>query len=93
MIRTFKDKTTQQIFEQKGTRWFTMDFQEKVFKKLSLLDSALSLVDLNLVPSNHLEKLKGDRKGQYSIRADKKWRICFHWLNNDAYNVELIDYH
>jgi proteic killer suppression protein len=58
-----------------------------------MLNNANSLVDLQVPPSNHLEKLKGDREGQYSIRINERWRICFRWRENDAYEVEIVDYH
>ena len=62
-------------------------------RKLWLVDAAAEINDLRVPPSNHLEKLVGDRKGQYSIRINKKWRICFIWRHKDAYDIEIVNYH
>lgn len=62
-------------------------------RKLWMIDAVTNIIDLNKPPSNRLEKLKGDRKGQFSIRINKQFRICFNWRGNDAYEVEIVDYH
>jgi proteic killer suppression protein len=67
--------------------------QQRVREKLKYLDAAVNLRDLVIPPSNQLEALKGDRKGQYSIRVNQQWRLCFRWKDKDAYEVELVDYH
>ena len=64
-----------------------------IVRKLELLDSADTLQDLRIPPANHLEKLSGDREGQYSIRINHQWRMCFEWRENDVYNAEIVDYH
>ena len=70
-----------------------MDVQRMALRKLLILDAAESLSDLEVPPGNCLEKLKGDRSGQYSVRVNRQWRICFRWQDGDAYEVELVDYH
>ena len=65
----------------------------QLLRKLGHVDAALQLVDLRLPPGNRLEKLKGNRTGQHSIRVNNQWRICFRWSGNDAYDVEIVDYH
>ena len=72
---------------------FPEDSYRTALRKLVMVDAAVALQDLNVPPSNRLEKLKGDRKGQYSIRINDQWRICFDWKDGDAYNVEIADYH
>jgi proteic killer suppression protein len=69
------------------------NIQLKDRQKLVLLDAAIEITDLKIPPGNRLEELKSDRKGQYSIRINDQWRICFTWQDGDAYNVEIIDYH
>lgn len=69
------------------------NIQLKARQKLVLLDAAIEITDLKIPPGNRLEELKSDRKGQYSIRINDQWRICFTWQDGDAYNVEIIDYH
>jgi len=93
MIVRFKDKRTRQFAEGKWVKAFT-GFERKAEMKLDQLESAMSLQDLD-VPGNRLEALKGDRKGQYSIRINDQWRICFEWPKGapGPVNVEIIDYH
>lgn len=67
--------------------------QKAALRKLLMIDAATNVSDLRSPPANHLEMLKGNRKGQYSIRVNKQLRICFYWINGDAYEIELIDYH
>ena len=69
------------------------DIQQTAYRKLRMLNNAIDLNDLRIPPANRLEKLKGDREGQYSIRINDQWRICFDWSNGDAMNVEIVDYH
>ena len=95
MIIDFADKETQKIYHQKFSKKIPIDIQCAALRKLILLNNAKSISDLKNPPANHLEKLKGDRAGQYSIRINNQWRICFDWRATDmaAYNVEIIDYH
>jgi toxin HigB-1 len=69
------------------------DIQQVSYRKLRMLNNAVTLDDLRIPPANRLEKLSGDRSGQYSIRINDQWRICFEWIDGDAYNVEIVDYH
>ena len=93
MIISFADKETEKIYYQIYSRKLPYDIQHIALRKLILIDKAASLNDLRVPPSNHLEKLSGDRAGQYSIRINDKYRICFTELNNNYYNVEITDYH
>jgi len=70
-----------------------MDIQQAALRKLRMLNNARDLQDLELPPGNRLEKLKGDRKGQHSIRINNQWRVCFIWQHGDAHDVEITDYH
>lgn len=70
-----------------------MDVQRVALRKLRMLDAAVSLEDLRVPLGNHLERLRGQRAGRYSIRVNRRWRICFKWVRNDAYEVEILDYH
>jgi toxin HigB-1 len=79
--------------EQKRSRKLPSEIQAKALEKLRIIDSAGRLNDLRVPPSNRLEALKGDRAGQYSIRINDQWRICFDWVGNNAENVEIVDYH
>lgn len=91
MIRTFKCKLTQALYEGDELRQFR-SFQAQAERKLQMLDNAVELLDLRSPPGNMLEKLSGDRSGQYSIRINKQWRICFVWLDEPT-EVENTDYH
>ena len=93
MIKSFADKETERIFNREASRRFPPDIQRKARIKLEVLDAAEALQDLRIPPSNHLEKLSGDRQGQHSIRINNQWRICFVWQDGDAYRVEIVDYH
>ena len=93
MIRSFRDQQTGNIFRRDRVKRFSPDVQRAALRKLAILDAAESLDDLRVPPGNRLERLKGDRKGQYSIRVNDQWRICFVWSDGDAYDVEIIDYH
>ena len=93
MIISFACKETEKIWQGKQSRIFPVDIQNRAIIKLSWIDAANVLQDLRIPPSNHLEMLKGNRKGQMSIRINKQWRICFLFENGDAYEVEIVDYH
>jgi len=93
MIRTFKCKETEKIFNRQRSRKFPPTIQQVALRKLRMIDRSITLNDLLIPPANQLEKLKGNRAGQYSIRINNQWRICFEWHAGDAYNVEIVDYH
>ncbi len=91
MIRNFKCKHTQSLYEGNKPKQF-WSFLAQAERKLQMLDNAVELLDLRSPPGNMLEKLSGDRLGQYSIRINKQWRICFLWLDEPT-DVEITDYH
>lgn len=93
MIKSFKDKEAEKIYNRGYSHKLPQDIQKIAMRKLWMLDAAPDLNSLRVPPSNHLEALKGDRKGQHSIRINKQWRICFVWSEGDAYEVEIVDYH
>lgn len=93
MIRKFKDNEAQKIWEGTTSRKLPMDIQVVARRKLRMLNNARHLNDLRVPPANRLEALKGDRKGQYSIRINNQWRICFVWSKGIADAVEIVDYH
>ena len=93
MIHSYKCKETEKIFQRQYSKKFPQNIQRSVLRKLRMLHRARALTDLTVPPGNRLESLHGNRKGQYSIRINEQWRICFTWQNNDAYNVEIVDYH
>ncbi len=93
MIRSFKSKETEKIFTRLRSRKLPQDIQQVSYRKLRMLNNALNINDLRIPPANRLEKLSGDRKGQYSIRINHQWRICFKWSDGDVHNVEITDYH
>lgn len=93
MIIIFACKETETIWQGRRSRRLPADIQNRALVKLHLLDAANSVDDLRVPPSNHLEALKGNRKGQMSIRINKQWRICFRFDKADAYDVEIVDYH
>ena len=93
MIKSVKDRETEKVLRRELSRRLPTDIRQVAYRKLRMVNNARSLVDLQVPPSNHLEKLKGDREGQYSIRINERWRICFLWRENDAYEVEIVDYH
>ena len=94
MIVGFKSAETKLIFDGFIFRFYPSDIQKTALRKLLLLDAATSVNDLRVPPGNRLEKLAGNRKGQYSIRINGQWRICFVWTNeNNAEQVEIVDYH
>lgn len=93
MILSFADDKTKSIFNGFSSNKLPKDMQRVARRKLIYLDSAMQLQDLRVPPGNKLEKLKGSRKGHYSVRINDQWRICFKWNNNNAYDVEIVDYH
>ena len=93
MIRPFKDKETEKIFERKRSTSLHQDVQRIALRKLAALHAAPSLNALRVPPGNRLEALEGNRKGQHSIRINDQWRICFRWVDGNAYDVEIVDYH
>ncbi len=92
MIRSFRDKDTKAIFDQRSCPRFRA-IGQVALRKLQYLNAAAQLSDLMVPPANRLEALKGDRRGQHSIRINDQWRICFEWRDGDAYQVEITDYH
>lgn len=93
MILTFACKETEKIWQGKASRRFSPDIQDRALMKLRWLDASSEVEDLRVPPSNHLEALRGNRKGQHSIRINRQWRICFVFKNGNAYEVEIVDYH
>jgi proteic killer suppression protein len=93
MIKSFKDKEAERLFHRQRSRSLPQDLQRVAFRKLRMLNRARSLEDLKVPPANRLKALKGDRRGQHSIRINDQWRICFNWREGDTFNVEIVDYH
>lgn len=93
MIKTFKCKETKKIFYRQYSRKLPRGIQKVAFRKLRMIDRSKTLTDLKVPPANRLEPLSGQRKGQYSIRINDQWRICFKWIDNNASEVEITDYH
>jgi toxin HigB-1 len=93
MIKSFKCKETEKIFKAKISKKLPADIQKRALIKLHSINIATEFIDLTMPPSNKLEGLKGDRKGQNSIRINDQWRICFKWVDNNAFDVEIVDYH
>lgn len=93
MIRTFQDKDAERILNRVRVKRFSTVLQKAAQRKLALLDAADKLDDLRIPPANRLEKLGGKRQGQYSIRINDQWRICFTWKEGNAFDVEIVDYH
>jgi len=93
MIQSFRDKEAEKIFNRQFSAKLSKNIQGIARKKLVILDAAVDLNDLRVPPGNRLEALRGNRKGQQSIRMNDQWRICFKWRNGSAYEVEITDYH
>lgn len=93
MIQTFKCKETKKIFHRRFSLKLPQDIQRNAMKKLWMLDATPDIQSLRVPPSNHLEALKGNQEGQYSIRINRQWRICFNWETGNAFDVEIVDYH
>ena len=93
MIKAFKDKETEKVFNGRFSKKLPHDIQRIAERKLIMLHRSATLTDLRVPPSNRLEALKGKRKGQHSIRISNQWRICFEWREDGVYGVEIVDYH
>lgn len=93
MIRSFSDKETKKLFIREHSRAVPANLRRGAIRKLLVLDAAETIEDLRVPPANHLEKLKGDRKGTHSIRINDRYRICFLWRDGDAHDVKIVDYH
>jgi proteic killer suppression protein len=92
VIRSFRDRETEKVFHREFSRKF-QSIAGSAKRKLDHIQAAATLTDLGAIPGNRLEVLSGDRKGQYSIRVNDRWRICFRWAGTDALEVEIVDYH
>jgi proteic killer suppression protein len=93
VIKSFRDREAERLFDRRPTRRFGSDVQRVALRKLRMLDAAERLEDLRVPPGNRLERLRGERTGQHSIRINDQWRICFRWREGDARDVEIVDYH
>ena len=93
MIRSFKDREAEKIFRREFSRKLPSDIQQIALRKLRMLNNVQTLQDLRTPPANRLEALHGDRAGQYSIRINQQWRICFVWVDGEVLDVEIVDYH
>lgn len=93
MIKSFASRETAELFTGRANRRWPRDVQSRALQKLVALHAAPALEEIGQIPGNQLEKLSGNRRGQYSIRINDQWRICFSWREGDAYNVEIVDYH
>ena len=93
MIKSFADKETEKVYNQIFSKKLPQNIQKVALRKLIMIDNARSLEDLKVPPANRLELLSGNREGQYSIRINDQYRICFRVEGNDFYNVEIVDYH
>ena len=93
MIRSFKSRAAEEIWRGQRVRELPTDIQQVARRKLRMLNNAQSLMDLRVPPGNRLEALKGDRAGQYSIRINDQWRICFVWQDGEVHEAEIVDYH
>ncbi len=93
MIKSLRDAETERLFYRRPIRRLGQGVQKVGLRKLRMLDAAVNLDDLRVPPGNRLERLRGDRSGQYSIRVNDRWRICFRWHGGHAYDVEIVDHH
>ncbi|MDR9417318.1 MAG: type II toxin-antitoxin system RelE/ParE family toxin [Gracilimonas sp.] len=93
MIKSFADKETEKIYSRDYSKKIPDNIQRRAYRKLLQIDLMSELEEFRSPPGNRLEKLKGDREGQHSIRINKQWRICFKWKDGDAFDVEIVDYH
>lgn len=93
MIKSFRDKDTERIWNREQSKKFSAEIQRTALRKLVAVDGAEALQDLRIPPGNRLEKLSGNRHGQTSIRINDQWRICFIWKDGNAHEVEIVDYH
>ncbi|MCR4278896.1 MAG: type II toxin-antitoxin system RelE/ParE family toxin [bacterium] len=93
MIMSFRDRETERIFFRETSRKLPIEIQRVALRKLVMIHAAINIRDLSIPLANHLESLKGKRRGQYSIRINRQWRVCFQWHDGHATNVEITDYH
>jgi len=93
MIKDFRCKETEKIFNLERSKRFPPDIQQVALRKLKMLHRSVNVTDLRIPPANHLEKLSGNRSEQWSIRINDQWRICFEWRDGHAFRVEIVDYH
>jgi len=93
MIKSFKHKETEKVYSREGSNRLPRDIQQIALRKLRMINNSKILKDLRIPPANRLEKLTGDREGQFSIRINDQWRICLAWRDGDAHEVEIADYH
>jgi toxin HigB-1 len=93
MIASFRDKETERLWQSGTSRRVPADLGRRAFKKLAILNAAVTLDDLKVPPGNQLEALRGERAGQHSIRVNDQYRVCFVWRGGNAFNVEIVDYH
>jgi proteic killer suppression protein len=93
VIRSWANDQAAKVFDRQRSRKLPPDVQRVALRKLVMIDAATVLEDLRIPPANRLEKLKGDRDGQWSIRINDQWRVCFRWRDGNAYDVEIVDYH
>jgi proteic killer suppression protein len=93
VIKSFKDNETAKIYSRERSRKLPSDIQQIALRKLRMINNAKNINDLRIPPANRLEKLSGNRAGQYSIRINDQWRVCFSWKDGDAADVEITDYH
>ncbi|EKD33321.1 MAG: hypothetical protein ACD_76C00045G0007 [uncultured bacterium] len=93
MIKSFKSKETERIFNREYSKKLPISIQRTALRKLWMIDAAEIINDLRIPPANHLEQLKGNKRGQHSIRINEQWRVCFKWHQGDAYEVEITNYH
>jgi proteic killer suppression protein len=93
LIKNFRDDETQKIYQRQRSRKLPSDIQQVALRKLRMINNSISINDLRVPPANRLEKLSGNRAGQWSIRINDQWRVCFRWEGNDALDVEITDYH
>jgi proteic killer suppression protein len=93
VIKTFNNGETQKIYQRQRSQKLPSDIQQVALRKLRMINNAVTISDLRVPPANRLEKLSGDRAGQWSIRINDQWRVCFRWEGSDAYDVEVVDYH
>jgi toxin HigB-1 len=93
MILSFRTKDTERIWNLEVVKKIPIEVQKAGLRKLVMLHKSIDIKDLRIPPANRLEKLKGNREGQYSIRINDQWRVCFLWRDGNAFNVEIVDYH
>jgi len=93
MINSFNDKETEKIWNGEVSAKLPFEIQQTARRKLRMINNSQNINDLRIPPANRLEKLQGDLKNKYSIRIDDQWRVVFSWLDNNAFEVEIVDYH